>query len=114
TVKITDRPYEPGDAMTHEPLGQGFHRLVVERGFMQEPHVPRALARAAQRFGLPLPLDAVTYYAGRDTFLATSAGSMGRWSESLFAFLARDSRPATAHFCLPPEQVVEIGSQIDL
>ena len=56
----------------------------------------------------------MTYYLGRETFLATSAGEMGAASESLFAFLARNARPATTLFCIPPAQVVEIGSQMDL
>ena len=39
---------------------------------------------------------------------------MGTWSETLFAFLARNARSATTHFRIPPEQVIEIGLQIDL
>ena len=42
------------------------------------------------------------------------AALMGEVEESLFAFLTRNSRPATAHFKLPPSQVIEIGTQIDL
>ena len=81
---------------------------------MDSPNVPRALKRAVARFGLPIDLQQVTYYLGRETFLATSAGKMGALSETLFAFLARNARPATTHFCIPPQQVVEIGAQIDL
>jgi KUP system potassium uptake protein len=39
---------------------------------------------------------------------------MGEIEETLFAFLSRNSRPATSHFKLPPNQVIEIGTQIDL
>jgi len=39
---------------------------------------------------------------------------MGEVEEGIFAFLSRNSRPATSYFNLPPEQVVEIGTQIDL
>ena len=114
TVETTHVPYEQDDAMRLEPLGNGFSRLTVRRGFMDSPNVPRALKLAISRFGLPIDLARVTYYLGRETFLATSAGKMGSVSETLFAFLARNARPATTHFCIPPEQVVEIGSQIDL
>ncbi len=100
--------------MTFEPIGKGFSRLTVRRGFMDSPHVPRALERAIAKFPIALDLKAVTYYLGRETFLATSAGKMGPVSEALFAFLARNARPATMLFCIPPQQVVEIGSQIDL
>jgi KUP system potassium uptake protein len=114
TVQIAHQPHASEDAMTVENLGKGFYRLVVEFGFMDNPAVPPVLERAATRFQLPLAMDDVTYYLGRETFLATSKGKMGTWSEGLFAFLSRNAKPATNHFCLPPEQVVELGSQIDL
>jgi KUP system potassium uptake protein len=114
TVNITHAPYADDDAITHVDLGNGFRRIVVDRGFMDTPDVPKALGLAVEKFGLQLDPALVTYFLGRETFLATSAGRMGAWSEGLFAFLVRNARPATTHFCIPPEQVVEIGSQIDL
>jgi KUP system potassium uptake protein len=39
---------------------------------------------------------------------------MGAWSESLFAFLTKNSQRATRYFGIPAEQVVEIGMQVDL
>jgi KUP system potassium uptake protein len=39
---------------------------------------------------------------------------MGVVSESLFAFLARNSKSPTQWFSIPPDQVVELGMQIDL
>jgi KUP system potassium uptake protein len=114
TVNITHAPYAGDEDMRYEELGNGFYRVVIDRGFMDTPNVPRALKHAVKKFGLALDPDQNTYFLGRETFLATSAGRMGAWSEGLFAFLVRNARPATAHFCIPPEQVVEIGSQIDL
>jgi KUP system potassium uptake protein len=39
---------------------------------------------------------------------------MARWRKALFAFLSRNARPATAYFRLPPNRVVEFGTQIEL
>ena len=39
---------------------------------------------------------------------------MARWRKMLFAFLSRNARPATAFFGLPPNRVVELGTQIEL
>jgi KUP system potassium uptake protein len=113
-IDVTHVPYEDDDAMHCEELGKGFYRLTVARGFMDTPDAPRALARAIMRFELPIELAETTYFLGRETFLATSAGKMGALSEGLFAFLSRNAKSATNHFCLPPAQVVEIGSQLDL
>jgi KUP system potassium uptake protein len=114
TIEIVHQPHASEDAMTFEPLGEGICRLSVERGFMDSSHVTPLLERAIARFKIPLDLQHVTYCLGRETFLATSAGSMGAVSESLFAFLVRNARSATTHFDIPPEQVIEIGVQIDL
>ena len=114
SMQVTHTPREDAGGIRSESLGQGFYRVVVPLGFMDIPDVPRALSLAVERFALPLALSDTTYYVGRETFLATSAGRMGRLSERLFAFLARNADSAPAHFGIPPEQVVEIGSQIDL
>jgi KUP system potassium uptake protein len=37
-----------------------------------------------------------------------------RWRIALFSFLARSSQPATRFFNIPPDRVMEIGTQIAL
>ncbi len=39
---------------------------------------------------------------------------MARWRKSLFAYLSRNARPATAFFGIPPNRVVEMGMQVEL
>ncbi len=95
-------------------LGRGFTLVEARFGFMQSPDVPAVLADAVHRLGLSIDLSAVTYYLGRETFLATKAGKLGPVTEGFFSFLKRNSRSASAYFNLPPEQVVELGTQIDL
>jgi KUP system potassium uptake protein len=102
------------DRVRYEDLGKGFHRIVGRYGFMRAPHVPRLLALARERFGAAIDLETATYYLGRETFLATDKGRMGAWAESLFGVLSRNARSATAYFSIPPEQVLELGTQIDL
>jgi KUP system potassium uptake protein len=104
----------PGDGGRYDRLADGFHRLVIERGYLDQPDVPAALARACRTWSIPIDPDQATFYLGRASFIASSAGRMGRWSESLFAFMARNSRPVTDAFCIPPARVVEIDSRIDL
>jgi KUP system potassium uptake protein len=97
-----------------EALGKGFVRVVGRYGFMESADVPQLLAQAASDEAFSPDLDDVTYFLGRETFVATKKGKMGPWSEGLFSLLSRNSRSATAYFSIPPEQVMEIGSQIDL
>ena len=55
-----------------------------------------------------------TYYLGREAVLATSEGAMGQFAESIYGFLQRNAVGADRHFKIPPEQVIEIGIQLDL
>jgi KUP system potassium uptake protein len=97
-----------------EFLGKGLYRLIVHFGFMDSQSIPAVVALAAREQQLPIEPDQLTYYLGRDSFLATSAGRMGHFSESLFAYLARNAVTADRHFGVPTHQVVEIGLQTDL
>ena len=79
-------------------------------GFMDEPDVPLLLRTSH----LPCELADATYYLGRETFLATSQGALGPVRERIFSFLSRNAASATSYFAIPPEQVIELGTQIDL
>ena len=83
-------------------------------GYMDEPNVPRAVALAIERDSLRFDIEQATYFVARDTFMATSAGRMGRISEGFFALLARNTSSLSGYFFLPPHQVIEIGEQRDL
>jgi KUP system potassium uptake protein len=111
TVLTEHVPYvDEKDRLSTEDLGKGVFRVVVRGGFMEKPEVPKLLARAK----LPVDLEDVTYFLGRETFIGGKGGKMGVFSESLFSFLSRNARSATSWFAIPPEQVVEVGMQIDL
>jgi KUP system potassium uptake protein len=101
------------ETTTVDDLGQGFHRVVTHAGFTQMPDVPEVLAIVRER-GVPIDDAETTYYLGRETFLATPKGRMGPFRESIFGLLSRNAKSATSYFAIPPEQVVEVGMQIDL
>jgi KUP system potassium uptake protein len=91
----------------------GVYRVVGHVGFMEELDVP-ALLSAAAKTGLPIDLDHVSYVVARETLLATSAGKMGAVTESIYSFMLRNSPSASDYFCLPPDQVIELGTRVDL
>jgi KUP system potassium uptake protein len=101
------------DRVEVESLGQGFHRVTAHYGFMQSPNVMKLLRRA-QLAGLPIDPATASFFLGRETLLTTGQSPMARWRKKLFAFLARNARTATAYFGLPPNRVVELGTQVEL
>ncbi len=107
-------PFAVGNqALTVRELPHGFFRVVANVGFMQQPNVPKILVRCEKR-GLSVNQADTTYYLGRQTLLTTGRANMVRWRKMLFSFLARNSRPPTSFFNLPPNRVVELGLQIEL
>ena len=101
-----------GERLTVERLPLGFYRVVARYGFMETPDVATIVARCC-RETLSSSGDDVTYYLGRPTLIATDRTPMMRWRKHLFAFLARNARPATQFFGIPPDRVVELGMQIE-
>jgi len=115
TVRTVGQPAVPvEDRYTVEKGKDGYYRVVMDFGFMEAPQVMPVLEAAVKEARIPFPANEVTYYLGRENFIASSAGEMDALSESLFSFLQKNSVAADRFFGLPPKQVVELGTQMDL
>jgi KUP system potassium uptake protein len=114
TVKTKQMPYvEPEDRVKLESLGHEFYRMIINYGFMEDPDIPKVLE------GLEPPAPRIdsmntTFFLGRETVIAGKYPGMMIWREKLFALMSRNASSATAYFCLPPNRVVELGSQIEI
>ena len=117
SLVVTDEPrVAENDCMQVVALGHGIQRLIFHAGFMEKPNVPAAIRLAADR-GVISKLDeeAITYYVGRQTVIATeSHPGMAIWREMLFATLNRNAELTADYFCIPAGQVVEIGIPIEI
>lgn len=115
TIQIASEPVVDAEnrySVTH--LEDGFHRIVVRFGFMEEPNVLPILEKAVHEAKIPFRDRDVTYYLGRENFVASRKGHMGAVSESIFSFLQKNAVTADRFFGLPHRHVVEIGTQMDL
>jgi KUP system potassium uptake protein len=107
-------PFAIGNtSLSVRELGHGFFRVIAHVGFMQQPNVPKILQRCEKQ-QLKTNLSDTTYYLGRQTLLTTGKSGLAKWRKLLFSFLARNARPPTAFFNLPPNRVVELGLQIEM
>jgi KUP system potassium uptake protein len=114
-VQTRPIPHVTGDeCMAIRTIGGGLFELILRYGFMEDPDVPAALARAHAQQGLVLDEGDTTYFLGRETLIATKTPGMALWRERLFVLMARNAVRATAFFRLPPERVVELGVQVEL
>jgi KUP system potassium uptake protein len=109
---------QPHERMSIEALGHGLFRVIGTYGFMETPDVREILQRCRDAGIAARPLD-TSYYLGREQLIPRSgpwrkgAMSMNIFRKSLFAVMARNARSATMYFQLPPNRVVELGTQIE-
>jgi KUP system potassium uptake protein len=101
------------ERMEVRPRGAGFYDVIVRYGFMETPDAPRALAASERLKEIYQPSQA-TFYLGHHTLLPTGHAPIARWRKHLFTFLYRNALPATSHFGLPPNRIVEVGAQVPL
>ncbi|HSD61432.1 MAG TPA: potassium transporter Kup [Burkholderiales bacterium] len=114
TVVVRDVPHVPeAEQVRAEPLKENFWRVGVYYGFMDETNLPADLERCA-RFGLVMePMD-TSYFIGRETLIPKIKSDMPYWREKIFVAMFRNAGSVTDFFRLPPNRVVEVGTQVML
>jgi KUP system potassium uptake protein len=114
TVKIEDVPYvEEKKRFELTNLGGGFFRLIIRYGFMQETDVPAALVKV-ESCGPEFKMMDTSFFLARQTLLTSDRPGMAIWREKLFAWMLRNAESAMEFFKLPPNRVVELGSQVEI
>jgi len=114
TVLTEEVPHvPPGERITVRRLGKGFSSVVARYGFMEDPDIEEILDACRVR-GLDIRVEAATFFLGRETLIATDRPGMAKWRERLFAFMSRNALRATSFYRIPPNQVFEVGAQVEL
>ncbi len=114
TVEIQDVPYiETIERYSVKDLGQGFYRVVLRFGFLEETDVPAAL-KGVTMCGEPFEMMKTSFFLSRQTLIASAKPGMAIWREKLFAWMLRNAASAMEFFRLPSNRVVELGSQVEI
>jgi KUP system potassium uptake protein len=114
TVNIADIPYvDPGERMTITPLGEGFYRVLLNYGFMEETDIPGAL-KEAEAAGGQFSMMETSFFLSRQTLLSSKNPGMMIWRERLFSWMLRNAATPMDFFRLPTNRVVELGSQMEI
>jgi KUP system potassium uptake protein len=112
TIKTVDAPRVPNnERVSIERLSETFTAVTLTYGFMETPDVVKGLQLCRNR-GLNIDPPATSFFLSRRTLRPTSRSQMGRLQERLFIWLAGSAEDATTYFQIPPDRVVEIGTQI--
>ncbi|KAF1708729.1 potassium transporter Kup [Pseudoxanthomonas sacheonensis] len=115
TVETLTVPHAPKEKrLKIEAIGDDFYRVLIRFGFMETPDVPQALMGSCDAGGVYFdPMD-TTYFASRETIVASAHRGMPVWRDKLFAVMHRNAAPATGFFRIPGNRLVELGAQVEI
>lgn len=114
TIKTLEVPFVPKDErISIEELGPQFVRIVANYGFMEFPKMKHILD-ACRHKGLHFSASETTFVLGRETILPKGHLKMAIWKEKLFAIMSKNAERPTTFFKIPPNQVIEVGIQVEI
>ncbi len=113
TVETTDTPYVSElDRIYLHRLKNGFMRVIVRYGFMEDPDIPNAL-KHCNRFGESFDMMDTTFFLSRETVIPRlNRRLIASWRARLFALMSKNATSATDFFRIPSNRVVELGTQM--
>jgi KUP system potassium uptake protein len=114
TVRTVEEPrVAPEDQLELEQLQEGFYRLMLRYGFKEEPNIPEALGRCRER-GISFDMMETSFFLSREKVVPSVNPDLSPWRERLFAALSALAMNATEFFQIPPNRVVELGTQVEV
>ena len=110
-VRTEEVPYfSDSQRLAVTNTGPGLWSICMHFGFREMPDVPAALAWATE-MGVDVdPMD-TTYFIARSV-IQDGPGELSRWRCALYSWMTRQAEGAGTHFNLPPNRVVELGTQV--
>jgi KUP system potassium uptake protein len=114
-VKVEEVPHVRSEKRLEvHDAGEGFYRVILHYGFMEEVDIPRDLAQI-DTCGEPFNMMSTSFFLGRQKLIASkNVHGMALWREKLFVLMLKTSESAMEFFKLPTNRVVELGSQLQI
>lgn len=115
TVAVAEVPViEAAKRIEVHNVEDGFYRIILHYGFMEEIDIPRDLA-GIDSIGARFDMMTTSFFLGRQKLIAAKEQpGMALWRERLFAWMSKSSESAMESFKLPTNRVVELGSQLQI
>jgi KUP system potassium uptake protein len=101
------------DRIQARELGSGFWQIDAHFGFAQTPNIARELQRAKIP-GLELDPGEISFFVGRANVKPSPRPGMARWRERLYSALARVATRSPDFFRIPPDRVIELGTEVEI
>ncbi len=106
TVRTLSKPYcDPAARVELIKIDDNFSSIALRYGFMESPQVRDDL------IGVIPGADRASFFIGRNSLAPASDQGMPAWQDILFIALHRNAADPTDYFNIPPNRVIELGSQ---
>ncbi len=114
TVRFSDYPHtNTAERVSVEALPYEFYRVIINYGFKDEPDLPRDL-ELCNKYGLIFDAMGTSFFIGKEILIASEKSGMAYWRKKIFIGMFRSAETITNQFKLPPNRVVELGSQVKI
>jgi KUP system potassium uptake protein len=114
TIHIREEPWvEPQDQLRIVELGHNCFQLNIQYGFKDEPDIPGIMQQCAA-LGLVFEMMETSFFIARQTVVSAPGGGMSPWREHLYVLMSRNARAAADYYQIPPNRVIELGTQIEI
>jgi KUP system potassium uptake protein len=114
TVRFSDYPHtNTAERVSVEALPYEFYRVIINYGFKDEPDLPRDL-ELCNKYGLVFDAMGTSFFIGKEILIASEKSGMAYWRKKIFIGMFRSAETITNQFKLPPNRVVELGSQVKI
>jgi KUP system potassium uptake protein len=94
-------------------LGDNYHTITVNYGFMEDPNLPRALDDCAVK-QLRFNMMDTSFFIGRFTIVPKKKAQWRKLETKVFETMHRNALPPTEFFRIPPNRVIELGTQVEV
>ena len=115
-IKVADTPFvQLENKFDFKPLSASSWETTVTYGFKEEPDVPNILEKLGQLHPeVNLEPMRTSYFLSRETLVVQKKFSFKSVRNRLFSLMMRNATRSTRFFRIPPNRVVEMGTQIEI
>ena len=114
TIKTKEIPFvAKKDRVDIQEIIPNFYRVICYYGFMETPKMKHILD-ACRAQDIHFNVHETTFVLGRETILPSRDPAMSIFKEQIFAIMSKNAQRPTAFFKIPPNQVIEVGIQVEI
>jgi KUP system potassium uptake protein len=114
TIEIEEVPFvSPMKRIEVRDFGKDIFQVIVRYGFKDSLDLRRAF-KLCQTQGLEVDIDHVIFFLGRERSGSSRKEGLTGIRQAIFSFMLNSSQDASKYFGIKPEQIIELGFQVEV